>query len=1319
MSGSPGGPVGGSRRGGPRVAGYRRSRAVAVAASLAVVAGALAGGAAVASPAAAHARAYAAVGRAPRVPAGARMIGATDPGRVISAAIALKPRHPQALAAAAAAVSSPRSPSFHHFLAKGDFAAAYGASPETIKAVSAALTASHLTVTNVARDNLLVRFRGTVGAAERAFRTRVADYRLRSGRIGRETTSAASLPASIAGQVEAVVGLDTLLTPTAALRHGTHPASQQASGPTHPLANVTAGPHACGAATDVAKQLGGLTDEQIANAYGVTNLYQAGDVASGQHIGVFELEPFSTADLTAFDRCFFPSQYTAMLGRTHVVTVDGGPGTGPGSGESILDIEDVEGIAPGASVDVYEAPNTSVGSLDEYAQMINDDQDSVISTSWGVCELDESQLEPGYINIENELFEQAALQGQTVFSSSGDSGADTCSNQSPTPVQPDLSVGDPSSQPFVVSVGGTTMSNAGVPPTERVWDDGSVAGSTGGGVSGVWGAPSWLVAVDSADRSAVTQAVNDGLTQCAEAASGGLCRQLPDVSAAADEYTGSITLYASSFGGWSTIGGTSSATPLWAAMTAEINASSQCAGSTQPHGGVGFLSPSLYAIAAVPSEYSASFNDVTAGNNDQYDVNGGRDYAAAKGYDMASGLGTPILAHPGGRAGLANYLCTLGAASVRPAITSVSPDVIPVHPTTPNLVITGTGFSGVTAVSVGGYDVPRSHITVTNAGKEIDVSPVPTGPEVGTGSAGPQDGSGRHLVMVTGSNGMTSIPTASTSVLYVDTNGGTIPSVSGTSPFGGPIDAPSMSVTVYGSGFNSDGGVTGVTVGGVSAPSFTVRSDTQMSVTIPPYVPALTVCAPGDDPANDVCQAQVVVGNANGDSEVASILPPLTGTPFVGQFGGPPPQCVRNSTCEATPATTEYDYLVRPHIDTFSPDFVSENPGNASTGTITGRGFDSLGFAWVDIGSPSDPNSADINLVSITPTKVQFTVSGHSATRLPATRKLFVQTIQGLSNQSRVTYAGIPKVTDVSPNAGPDSGGTPVTISGQGFFGVDAADGGAIVYVYPDFGLGSSQLSGYAASSAGTSISETTPANNPGQFVVEVCTVTACSSPPLKQSAFKAILFDFFDPGDPVVKSMSAHTGPAGGGTHVRIHGSNLSDVTSVTFGGRKANATNPVQLLTNGSNTEIDAIAPPGRPGTTVDVIVRTAESDHGGHASAKTRADRFHYVRSRPSPPRTITVVRHGTSPTVHWSAPLSNGGFKILRYRVTAHALKNSDKKGAKSPKNTVVVASGRARKATLRGLRAGWFYGFKVQAINQKGAGRAGRNGKIYLISQPAR
>jgi hypothetical protein len=162
---------------------------------------------------------YAKVSRASRVPAGARRVGPTSRAKQLTGAVALKPRNPGALHAAALEVSNPRSPRFHHYLPRGAFAATYGPSTATVHDVEAALRSAHLAVTSVSSNRMFVHFRGSVGDAEAAFRTRLANYRMH-GRVGRATTAPVSLPDSIAPQVASVIGLDTLLTPTSSVERG-------------------------------------------------------------------------------------------------------------------------------------------------------------------------------------------------------------------------------------------------------------------------------------------------------------------------------------------------------------------------------------------------------------------------------------------------------------------------------------------------------------------------------------------------------------------------------------------------------------------------------------------------------------------------------------------------------------------------------------------------------------------------------------------------------------------------------------------------------------------------------------------------------------------------------------------------------------------------------------------------------------------------------------------------------------------------------------------------------------------------------------------
>ena len=140
------------------------------------------------------------------------------------------------------------------------------------------------------------------------------------------------------------------------------------------------------------------------------------------------------------------------------VKVDGGAGHGAGSDEAAFDIENLIGFAPGAKVLVYQGRNAQSGApgsgpFDTFAAIVNQDRAQVVSVSWGGCE---AQLGRSAARAENTLFQQAAVQGQSIVAADGDDGAQDCD----TPKHPNakrLAVDDPASQPFVTGVGGTTL----------------------------------------------------------------------------------------------------------------------------------------------------------------------------------------------------------------------------------------------------------------------------------------------------------------------------------------------------------------------------------------------------------------------------------------------------------------------------------------------------------------------------------------------------------------------------------------------------------------------------------------------------------------------------------------------------------------------------------------------------------------------------------------------------------------------------------------------------------------------------------------------
>jgi subtilase family serine protease len=632
----------------------------------------------------------------PKVPHGAVRLGAVAPKTRIHVDVTLKLRDPAALHAFLAAISDRHSPLFHHFLRPGQFGPMFGPALSSVNAVQAALRQAGLSPGRVTSNRLIIPVSATAAAVERAFGTALVRYRLPGGRIAYANTTAPKIAANVAPYVSGVIGLDNLVRQQRMLAR---PSPRAAAGH-HALATRAfraadaSGPQPCSAAKTEAADTGSYTANELASYYLMSPFYGQGDLGSGVRVGLFELEPNSTSDISAYKSCYGISTSVSY------VKVDGGAGSGTGGGEAALDIEDVIGLAPDAAVDVYQAPNSSTGSLDNYSAMITADKDAVISTSWGQCELYESAT---VVGDEQTLFEQANSQGQTVFAAAGDTGSTGCL-RSGGPDAGSLSAGDPSSQPYVIGVGGTTATAS----AETVWNESALEeGAGGGGNSADWCMPSYQYQTEVPGLINSDSVKNSGCPT----AEGTYVREDPDVTADADPQTGYVIYFS---GSWTAIGGTSAAAPLWAAIAALIDASPFCA--DYGSGDVGVLPQGLWETAEVDHSYIYSGGatepeivfDITSGNND-YTPSGytGGLYPATTGYDQASGLGSPIVAGVGSGGSVSMFYPGLAAAMCRAyatklttdKITSISPTSGPTKGGT-KVTVKGAGFMPISGADM-------------------------------------------------------------------------------------------------------------------------------------------------------------------------------------------------------------------------------------------------------------------------------------------------------------------------------------------------------------------------------------------------------------------------------------------------------------------------------------------------------------------------------------------------------------------------------------------------------------------------------------------
>ena len=332
----------------------------------------------------------------------------------------------------------------------------------------------------------------------------------------------------------------------------------------------------------------------------------------GQTVGLLEFGggyfPDDLASFCTDANVSVPTVKTVSVNNTPTNAKDGA------EGEVMLDVEVVAGVCPASTIVVYFSSFDESGWVNILDTAIHDQTNplTVVSCSWGYAEDASGAWSTGAQTAINDSLQAATLLGITVCVAAGDDGSDD-------------EVGDghahvdfPSSSPYVLAVGGTTLKESSTGKiTETAWKDGDGlrkdnGGSTGGGVSTIFPRPSW--------QTVSIVSVNPGSIEG---------RVVPDVAADASANTGYWTVVDGQ-GGAS--GGTSAAAPLWASLIARLNASMGTS--------VGFLSPLLYQTGADGKTLGQTgCRDITSGNNDTASIGG---YSAGPGYDAVTGWGVPI-----------------------------------------------------------------------------------------------------------------------------------------------------------------------------------------------------------------------------------------------------------------------------------------------------------------------------------------------------------------------------------------------------------------------------------------------------------------------------------------------------------------------------------------------------------------------------------------------------------------------------------------------------------------------------------------------------
>ena len=533
------------------------------------------------SAASAASGSLATVARVTTLRQGDAVIGALPMTHPIHIEVALNVRDRAGLDAFIAKGKSTMSPA--QFLAKH--------APTQVQAETVANYLTTMGYKNVviAPNRLLISADGTAATARNAFMTSFAQVKTKDGRIAFANTSEVHVPAVLKNQVLSVMGLQNV--------HMMHTfAKVLPKGGVHTNA------------------ITGHNPVEFSSIYGGTGV----PTAATANVGIIT-QGAITQSITDLNK--FTSDNSLPTVTTQTINVGTPTSDTAGVIEWDLDSQSIVGMGGGqvAKIIFYNIPSLGGAELNAgFNKAVTDNQTKIINVSIGGCETD-AQAD-GTAAASDVIFAAAAAHGQTFSISTGDSGADECSNGHTTPSWP-------ANSPYVIAAAGTLLD-----ASTTTWANETVWSGSGGSASLYEPKPVWQNGFVSGNFRGVADIAFDG-----------------------DPNSGAVITTGSSH---SQVGGTSLSAPIFAGLWARVIAAKGT--------GIGFAAPLIYALPA------GDFHDITSGSNG---------IPAAVGYDLASGRGSIILNNaighlgvPVGNPPVANFSYVINGPTVTFTDTSTDSD---------------------------------------------------------------------------------------------------------------------------------------------------------------------------------------------------------------------------------------------------------------------------------------------------------------------------------------------------------------------------------------------------------------------------------------------------------------------------------------------------------------------------------------------------------------------------------------------------------------------------------------------------------------------
>ena len=442
-----------------------------------------------------------ALGHAPQLHRDEAIVGQLPASQPLHVEVALKLRNQAQLHQFIAAAHSPGLLAAPRHMTPQQFLANHSPTQGQANAVANYLRQAGFTNVRIAPNRMLVSADGSADVAAAAFGTQFARVRDRHGRAAFMNTSEPRMPASIAGSVLSVIGLQNV--------HQAHTVVQFHGNGLTPQA-VT-----------------GHNPTEFASIYGGAGA----PTGAGVTVGIITQGKLTQ---TVTDLNTFTSNNGLPTVTTQTVNTNGTGTDTSGIGEWNLDSQDIVGMAGGqvGKLVFYNIPTLSNANLTaDINKVVSDNTAKIVNVSLGECETDAQG--DGSAAAQDQAFQQAVAQGQTFSISTGDSGADECGDGGTTPSWPAASQ-------YVIAVAGTKLDASTTTWNgETVWNElAANEGATGGSESTFEPKPSWQTLWSGSHRGVADVAFDGDPESGAKVIVNGATQQIGGTSLAAPLFSG-------------------------------------------------------------------------------------------------------------------------------------------------------------------------------------------------------------------------------------------------------------------------------------------------------------------------------------------------------------------------------------------------------------------------------------------------------------------------------------------------------------------------------------------------------------------------------------------------------------------------------------------------------------------------------------------------------------------------------------------------------------------------------------------------------------